>query len=338
MTYDLKIKQQSEIYIGNAAQLLQELLPKGRVVVISDVNIDRLHHPLLASVDPILIGTGETIKTLTTAGSIYRQFVERGVDRSTFVLGIGGGIVTDITGFVASTYMRGLRFGFVSTTLLSQVDASIGGKNGVNLDGYKNMVGTFNQPEFVICDVDLLKTLPEREFRAGLAEIVKAAIIADAELFETLERLSFAELRQDKELLRRIILAAMSVKAEIVESDEHEHGERRKLNLGHTFAHAIEKSSSKLNHGEAVAVGLSIIANLAVGLGAAKPAVRDRIEQLLLKLGFDTQPPVTIKALLKVVEKDKKAEGASINIVLPISIGVCEVRKMSIDELKSYYK
>ena len=138
----------SRIYVGEAAGLLPRLLPPGgRVVVISDANIDRRHHGLLARYEHLLIGTGETVKTLQTAETLYRRFIELGVDRSTFVLGIGGGIVTDVTGFVASTYMRGLRFGFVSTTLLGQVDASVGGKNGVNVDGYKNMVGTFSQPE-----------------------------------------------------------------------------------------------------------------------------------------------------------------------------------------------
>ncbi len=337
MSCDLKIKQQSEIYIGDAAQLLSELLPKGRVVVISDVSIDRLHHSLLAPFDPILIGTGETIKTLATAASIYQQFVDRGVDRSTFVLGIGGGIVTDVAGFVASTYMRGLKFGFVSTTLLSQVDASIGGKNGVNLDGYKNMVGTFNQPQFVICDVKLLKTLPDREFRAGLSEIVKAGVIADASLFTEVEHSTFDALRKDNVLLRGVILSAMRVKADIVERDECEHGERRKLNLGHTFAHAIEKSSSKMNHGEAVAVGMAMIADLGVRLGVTEVAVRDRIVNLLVSLGFDIQPPVAVKSLLKAIDKDKKSEEGTINIVLPTSIGSCEVRRMTLDELKSYY-
>lgn len=168
------VRQQSGIYIGPTSDILPGVLPEGRVVVVSDATIDRLYHPMLAPYDTVLIGLGESIKTLQTVESIYRRFIELGVDRSTFVLGIGGGIVTDVTGFAAATYMRGLDFGFVSTTLLGQVDASVGGKNGVNVDGYKNMAGTFSQPRFVVCDPGMLRTLSDREFRAGLAEVVKA--------------------------------------------------------------------------------------------------------------------------------------------------------------------
>ena len=182
----------------------------------------------------MLIGTGQSVKTLQTVERVLRRVIELGVDRKTFVLGIGGGIVTDVAGFAASIYMRGLRFGFVSTTLLGQVDASVGGKNGVNLDGYKNMTGTFTQPDFVVYDPALLRTLPDREFRAGLAEVVKSAIIADAELFARLEQSDFATLRRDTDLLADALSAAVRVKADIVERDERESGERRKLNLGHT--------------------------------------------------------------------------------------------------------
>ena len=331
------VRQQSQVYIGSAAELLPELLPEGRVVVVSDATIDRLYHPLLAKYDTVLIGTGESIKTLQTVETIYRRFIELGVDRSTFVLGIGGGIVTDVAGFAASTYMRGLRFGFVSTTLLGQVDASVGGKNGVNVDGYKNMAGTFTQPQFVVCDPSLLRSLPDREFRAGLAEVVKAAIIADADLFGRIEQTSFETLRTDTDLLSDVISAAIRVKADIVEYDEKESGERRKLNLGHTLAHAIEKSSNRMNHGEAVAVGTALIAGAAVKLGVLKEEDRLRIEKLLVRLGFDLTPPVEIKRLLKEVGKDKKNEDGMLRIVLPVGIGDCEVRKMAPGEFAALF-
>lgn len=331
------VRQQSQVYIGSAAELLPELLPEGRVVVVSDATIDRLYHPLLDKYDTVLIGTGESIKTLQTVETIYRRFIELGVDRSTFVLGIGGGIVTDVAGFAASTYMRGLRFGFVSTTLLGQVDASVGGKNGVNVDGYKNMAGTFTQPQFVVCDPSLLRSLPDREFRAGLAEVVKAAIIADADLFGRIEQTSFETLRTDTDLLSDVISAAIRVKADIVEYDEKESGERRKLNLGHTLAHAIEKSSNRMNHGEAVAVGTALIAGAAVKLGVLKEEDRLRIEKLLVRLGFDLTPPVEIKRLLKEVGKDKKNEDGLLRIVLPVGIGDCEVRKMAPGEFAALF-
>lgn len=333
MTHTLKVAERSDIHIGRVDELLPSLLPDSRVIVITDANIDRRQHSLLKDFEFIMIGTGESIKTLHTVETIYRRFVELGIDRSSFVLGIGGGIVTDITGFVASTYMRGLRFGFISTTLLGQVDASLGGKNGVNLDGYKNMVGTFNQPQFVICDPSLLSTLSEREFRAGMAEIVKAGIIADHSLFERIERYPFEELRTDYDLLGEIILSAIKVKAEIVGRDERESGERRKLNLGHTFAHAIEKLSMEMNHGEAVAVGTSLASRMAVQLGVLKVEDAERIERLLTTLGFSLTPPLPIKRLVSAISKDKKSDGDTLHFVLPTSIGSCEVRRMSIKEI-----
>ena len=323
------VREQSEIYIGPTADILSGVLPEGRVIVVSDATIDRLYHPLLAPYDTVLIGAGESIKTLQTVESIYRRFIELGADRSTFVLAVGGGIVTDVAG--------GLSFGFVSTTLLGQVDASVGGKNGVNVDGYKNMAGTFKQPRFVICDPEMLRTLSDREFRAGLAEVVKAAVIADADLFTRIENVSFEALRTDTDLLTDAISAAVRVKADIVERDEHETGDRRKLNLGHTLAHAIEKCSNRMNHGEAVAVGTALIADAAVKLGVLLPADRDRIVNVLEKLGFDLTPPVDVKRLLKEVGKDKKSEDGMLRIVLPVGIGDCEVRPMPIADFAALF-
>ena len=331
------VRSRSGIYIGPVKDILSGVLPEGRVVVVSDATIDRLYHPLLEKYDTVLIGLGESVKTLQTVETIYRRFIELGVDRSTFVLAVGGGIVTDVAGFAASTYMRGLKFGFVSTTLLGQVDASVGGKNGVNVDGYKNMAGTFTQPQFVICDPGLLRTLPDREFRAGLAEVVKAAIIADADLFGRIGNTTFEALRTDTDLLTDAVSAAIRVKADIVERDEHESGDRRKLNLGHTLAHAIEKCSNRMNHGEAVAVGTALIAGAAVKLGVLSEADRDRIVHVLMQLGFDLMPPVDVKRLLKEVGKDKKNEEGILRIVLPVGIGDCEVRPMKIDDFAALY-
>lgn len=331
------VRQQSEIYIGPTSDILPGVLPGGRVVVVSDATIDRLYHPMLAPYDTVLIGLGESIKTLQTVESIYRRFIELGVDRSTFVLGIGGGIVTDVAGFAAATYMRGLDFGFVSTTLLGQVDASVGGKNGVNVDGYKNMAGTFSQPRFVICDPGMLRALSDREFRAGLAEVVKAAIIADADLFARIEATTFDDLRSDTDLLTDAVSASIRVKADIVERDERESGDRRKLNLGHTLAHAIEKCTNRLNHGEAVAVGTALIADASVKLGVLTAEDRDRIAGVLKKLGFDLTPPVDVKRLLKEVGKDKKNEDGMLRIVVPIGIGDCDVRPMKMDAFAALF-
>ena len=323
------LRGRSDVYVGAAAEILSDVLPSGRVIVVTDAAIDRLYPGLLAPYEKVLIGRGESAKTLRTVEELYRRFIELGADRKTFILGIGGGIVTDVAGFAAATYMRGVAFGFVSTTLLGQIDASVGGKNGVNVDGYKNMAGTFTQPRFVICDPAMLRSLPDREFRAGLAEAVKAAVIADAALFARIETTGFETLRQDTELLSAVIAAAVQVKAAIVERDEREAGERRKLNLGHTLAHAIEKCSDRMNHGEAVAVGTALIADAAVRIGVLDPAVRERIRGVLLRLGFDLNPPVPLARLLREVGKDKKSEEGVLHVVLPTGIGSCEVRPMT---------
>ncbi len=337
MDYSIKIKDSSEVIVGSVSELLPRLLPDKRVVVVSDTNIDRHYHTLVNRYEHVLIGLGEASKTLVTADAIYKKFISMGVDRSTFVLAIGGGIVTDVAGFVASTYMRGVEFGFVSTSLLGQVDASVGGKNGVNVDGYKNMVGTFTQPRFVICDVGMLRTLPEREVRTGMAEVIKAGIIADEELFSKLELTPLAELTKNPDLLAEVVYRAIKVKADIVERDEREHGDRRKLNLGHTLAHAIEKSSSKMNHGEAVAVGLSLISEAAARRGLLSAADKERICSLLQRTGFDLTPPVAMRVLLKAVSKDKKSEGDVLNVVFPTAIGACEVVPMPLEEFRAMF-
>ncbi len=338
MNYTINIKDCSQVVVGSVAEWLPRLLPKRRVVVVSDTNLDRHYHSLLGDFDHILIGLGETSKTLHTLDYIYRQFIELGVDRSTFILAIGGGIVTDVAGFAASTFMRGLEFGFVSTSLLGQVDASVGGKNGVNVDGYKNMVGTFTQPRFVICDVAMLRTLNEREFRTGLAEMIKSAIIADGELFEMLEKVDFSALHSDVELLMELVYRAIKVKAAIVERDERESGDRRLLNLGHTLAHAIEKSSSKFNHGEAVACGLALVADAACRRGVLAEQTKERICALLLRAGFTLTPPVEMAKLLKAVKKDKKAEGDDIYVVFPHAIAHCEVERMPLEAFKALFR
>lgn len=323
------------MHIGSTKELLAKLLPQKRVVVISDTNIDRTHRDIIEPYEHIFIGQGEQAKSFTTLEEIYRKLIDMGADRSTFILGVGGGIVTDITGFVASTYMRGVEFGFVTTTLLGAVDASVGGKNGVNIGGFKNMVGAFSQPKFVICDVALLHSLNDREFRAGLAEVIKTAIIGDKELFEMLEQSSFNELRKNDELLQQIIIHSVKVKASIVAEDEFEGGRRRVLNLGHTIAHAIEKCTTRLSHGEAVAVGLHQITSSALAKNYISEEDTKRIHDLLQAYGFNTTSPVERRPIIKAIKGDKKRKGNSLNIILPTAIGAVEDRLISFEELES---
>ncbi|MFI3331624.1 MAG: 3-dehydroquinate synthase [Rikenellaceae bacterium] len=327
----------SKVCIGDVIQELDSYLPDNKIVVITDSNLHRLYRPLIEKYEYIVIGLGETNKTLLTIDEIYNQLIEMGVDRHSYIVGIGGGIVTDITGFVASTYMRGLGFGFVATSLLAQVDASVGGKNGCNVGGYKNMVGTFNQPDFVLCDTSMLSTLPEREVKAGISEIIKAGIIADKNLFEKFENTSFAELYSNKEILREVITDSVKVKARVVEMDEKEMGERKKLNLGHTFAHAVEKSTSDFLHGEAVAIGMVMASEVACGLGKLSKEDQERIIRSIKNMNLPTECSIDKRTLLKAMRSDKKKDQASIDVIIPCKIGHCEIIKMSFEELEKLF-
>lgn len=332
----IEITSKSRVYIGDAGALLAELLPERRVIVISDTGVDCLQHELIAPYDTILVGRGESAKSLAMLDGVYRRLIELGADRTTFILGVGGGVVTDIAGFVASTYMRGVEFGFVTTTLLGAVDASVGGKNGVNIGGYKNMVGTFSQPQFVICDVSLLHTLPDREFRAGLAEVIKTAILGDAELFEMLERSTFEALREDKSLLTDVVTRCVRVKASVVAQDEREAGCRRILNLGHTVAHAIEKESSNYSHGEAVAIGIYYMTRKALEHNLISDVDAKRIFALIERYGFDVELPIERKAMLKAIGGDKKRRGDALHLILPTAIGAVEDSEVALDGLENF--
>ncbi|MEG1634329.1 MAG: 3-dehydroquinate synthase family protein, partial [Rikenellaceae bacterium] len=225
---EVKGNNNSRIIIGSLKTNLPQLVEGRKVVVITDENVFNVYSEIITQYPYIVIACGEQHKTLDDLDAIYSRLLELHVDRHSCIVGFGGGIVTDITGFVASTYQRGVDFGFVATSLLAQVDASVGGKNGVNHHGFKNMIGVFNQPRFVVCDVDLLRSLPIREFRAGLAEIIKAGVIKSRSLFEKFERNSFDGFYRDKSLLEDVIYESINIKAEVVRQDEHELGERKK--------------------------------------------------------------------------------------------------------------
>lgn len=311
------------IHIGSAENILRELTASRRTIIITDTNIKALYPEFISQWQNIVIGQGEGIKTLDTVGMICAELLALEADRSVLLVGIGGGIVTDIVGFVASTYMRGVDFGFVSTTLVGQVDASIGGKNGVNLNGYKNIVGTFNLPKFIIADPDMLSTLPERELRAAMGEVIKYALIEDPTIMEIGER-------------AEIIKHCMSIKKRIVEADFREGGERKLLNLGHTFGHAIEKSLPEhYLHGEAVAIGICIASRISTELGLLDRENKEKIVEHIAKLGLPTTcPDVTIVDLAKIVLSDKKRKGDTIDMILLDRIGHALIYPISINKLQ----
>jgi 3-dehydroquinate synthase len=325
----------SQVMIGESIGSLPEYLAGSRAIIITDVNVHRHYRDFFPTDNIIQIGTGEVIKTLDTIRYIIGKLIEMEADRTSYIVGIGGGIVCDITGFAASIYERGLRFGFVSTTLLSQVDASVGGKNGVNFEGYKNMVGVFNQPEFVICDPDLLKTLPRKEILNGCAEIVKHAAIADRDLFNYLEENYKRLLGLDSIIIEKVVHDSVMIKSQLVNRDELEKGERKKLNFGHTIGHALEKVTG-VTHGEAVSAGMYNACVISEKIGLLKHKDTIRIKVLLENLGLPTTIQADHEKMIDALGKDKKREKDRIHFVLLDGIGRAIVKEIPIDELQAF--
>ena len=323
----------SNILIGERLANLQRYVPVAKPIIITDVNVGQLYPLESMASDVITIGIGEEIKTLDTVREIYAHLVSSEADRSAFIVGVGGGIVCDITGFAASTFLRGVRFGFVATTLLAQVDASVGGKNGVNYEGYKNMVGLFHQPEFVICDPELLKTLPRKEISCGLAEIVKHAAIADADLFAYLEKHAEDILALDRRAIEKLVRVSVRIKSAIVSRDETEKGMRRLLNFGHTFGHAIEKVAG-VPHGEAVSMGMVIASALSVQKGLLSAQEDQRLRAVLNNLKLPTRIAENSPKITEAIAKDKKRAGDRIHFVLLNGIGTARVDQLSMKEIE----
>jgi 3-dehydroquinate synthase len=324
----------SRILLNESISNLKNYLPAGKnIIVITDANILKHYSKHIENYNVIEIGQGEKNKTLATIDKIMGKLVEFEADRSAFIIGIGGGIVCDVTGFAASVYMRGLRFGFVSTTLLSQVDASVGGKNGVNYKGFKNMVGVFNQPEFVICDLELFKTLDRNEYIGGFAEIIKHGAIKDINLFEFLEANYKSALDYNTDTLHRLIRDSVVIKSNVVEQDEKEKGERRKLNFGHTFGHAIEKLT-KISHGKAIAIGMNLAAQASVKKGLLSSNEAERLRKLTENMQLPVKLTENKTALFNAMKKDKKREGSGIHLVLLEGLGNAVVVNINYNELE----
>ncbi|MFP4557133.1 MAG: 3-dehydroquinate synthase [Bacteroidales bacterium] len=330
-------RSESQILIGESYRNIEKYLPHSNVFIITDSNLMQLYgeempeHPIF-SIEP-----GEQSKSLEVVSQICSWLLTNGADRKSFVLGFGGGVVCDIAGFVASVYMRGVEFGFVSTSLLSQIDASVGGKNGVDLDGYKNIIGTFNQPKFVLCDTEMLRTLPAIELSNGLAEMVKHALIANKEKFEIMENSVSELLAYNENILESLISQSVRIKADIVAADERESGERKKLNLGHTWGHAVEKVTG-LPHGQSVSIGLEFAALLSVSKGLLKNDDYLRIMNLLTSLQLPINAEVSPLLIFQVLVKDKKRVSESIDFVLLNGIGSVTVERLAIKEIEEFYK
>ncbi len=326
-----------EIGAGNSVGLagfIEGRRPTEHVVVVTDSNVAELHADALSDrltdegVEVLLleVDAGEPSKNADVAIELWERMLEEGVDRQSVVLAIGGGVVGDLAGFVAATFMRGLPFFQAPTTLLAQVDSSVGGKVGINLPGGKNMVGAFWQPAGVLIDVDLLATLPEREFRAGMAEVVKYGVILDAEFFAYLEANITGINAREPAVMRHIVRRCCRLKADVVEADETEvSGKRAVLNYGHTFGHALEAATgyTRLLHGEAVAIGMTCAASLSETIGIAPKGLARRQTILLEAIGLPTTTPVDLDPdeLLSLMWKDKKVQEGQLRLVLVRSLG-----------------
>lgn len=294
------------------------------IFVVYDENVSHVAAEVIGVLDGvkgcIAIDTSEELKTMDTAVLICRQLMEAGASRKALVLAVGGGITTDLTGFAASIYKRGVRYANIPTTLLAQVDAAIGGKTGVNFDGYKNMLGAIVQPQFTFICPAVLKSLPARELKAGLAELLKTFLIADSAAYSKVVS-SFTDGKTPEIPSADLILKAAAIKAAIVERDPYEAGERAKLNLGHTFAHAIEHEArmrgDDVVHGEAVAIGIIMAAGKAEREGIAENGLTERLKADFKHLGLPTECPYDNLEFTK----DKKAAGEKVTFILPVKPG-----------------
>jgi shikimate kinase / 3-dehydroquinate synthase len=319
----------------NSLQRLGEMLqPRGlqNPVVVTDniiasFHLEKLQNSLQVSgfeSKSIVLPAGEDHKNLETVAHLWKSFLERGLDRNSTVIALGGGVIGDLAGFAASTYMRGIRWVAVPTSLLSMVDASLGGKTGFDLPEGKNLIGSFYPPKLVLADPQLLQTLPDRELRSGMAEVVKHGILSDPELFNLCSR----GLDWVKANLEKIVKRAMAVKIKIIEEDPYERGFRAALNLGHTVGHAVELVSRfELTHGEAIAIGMVIEATYSERIGLAQQGLSEMIIKTLRELGLPVQIPreLSREEILSAMRVDKKKDSTVIRFALPVKIGQVEL-------------
>ncbi|CAD7289655.1 3-dehydroquinate synthase [Campylobacter majalis] len=346
MQVDIKLKQNEKNYKVFINEL-DKISLSGKVAIITNAKIAGLHLNTLFSkiiadeVYVVTIPDGEEYKNLNTCEDILRQLFISKLDRTSTLIGFGGGVVTDMTGFVASIYERGIKFINIPTTLLAQVDASVGGKTGVNNSFGKNLIGTFYQPEAVYCQMDFLRTLPSREFNAGVAEVIKMAVMFDNDMFKWLQQ---ADLKNESEL-SKLVQKSIQLKADVVSKDERERGLRAVLNYGHTFAHVIENQTQYkcYLHGEAVAIGMNMANSLALKLGLIDAKQRDMIKNLMHKFNLPTHYKIeNVENFYNAFLLDKKSENDKIKFILPCAIGdnliKSDVSKDDVLEILSEFK
>jgi 3-dehydroquinate synthase len=333
LTYQFSDKI-TQYYLGDSIDNLHEYVSPDRVVIIMDENVERLHGSKLSAWKKLVVTSGEAAKEINVFTELIEGLTKLEADRKTMLIGIGGGVVTDLTGFAASVYMRGAPFAFVPTTLLAQVDASIGGKNGINFRQYKNMLGTIRQPEFILFDYQLLSTLPEEEWISGLAEVIKYGCIMDADLFHYLEENRIAILNREQQAVSLLIGKCVKHKSDIVKADEFEMNQRRWLNFGHTIGHPVEKLE-KIAHGKAVSIGMVAAAKLSEKM----VHLDNKSTARLIRLLNDYHLPVIItcsrEEIYNLFKLDKKREKDFIHFVLLEQLGKAVIKPVLLDDLKT---
>ena len=314
---------------------VEKLAPKEKTVMITDEHVFAKHKKKFKGWNTIVLKAGEKYKVQQTVDVVIDQLIAFGADRKTTLVGVGGGVVTDITGYVAGIYMRGIRFGFVPTSLLAMVDASIGGKNGIDVGVYKNMVGLIRQPAFLLYDISFLKTLPKTEWQNGFAEIIKHACIKDAVMFRQLQKHKLSDYLKNPKLLSVLIEQNVLIKTKVVVNDEFEQGERKLLNFGHTLGHAIE-NMYELSHGQAISIGMTYAAVMSQQLKHFTGA--EMVAQVLEKYGLPTFATFNTKKAFKILMMDKKKDNVSINYILLEKIGKGVVQPLLFVQLQEIFK
>lgn len=311
---------------------LEKLAGKEQAVLITDEHIFQAHKKKFKGWNTIALQPGEEYKVQATVDSVIEQLIEFGADRTTWLIGIGGGVVTDITGYVAAVYMRGIRCGFLPTSVLAMVDAAIGGKNGIDVDMYKNLVGTIRQPQFLLYDYSFLRSLPKMEWVNGFAEIIKHSCIKDLRMFKELEQHKPGFFQKDKTALAKLIRRNAEIKSGVVQQDEFEKGERRLLNFGHTLGHAIE-NMYELSHGQAISIGMTAACSISEKLTGFTES--NRVIKVLDQYGLPTLAKFDKQKAFDVLKMDKKREKKAMNYVLLDKIGKGVVQSIPMDQLEN---
>jgi len=320
-------------YFDAEFSLLEHIVSKEKTILVTDENIFAVAKEKFDGWNTIVIKAGEEFKQQATVDLVIQQLIEKEADRNSMIVGVGGGVVTDITGYAASIYMRGVRFGFVPTTILAMVDASIGGKNGVDVGVYKNLVGFIRQPDFLLFDYSLLKTLPQEHWINGFAEVIKHACIKDAGMFALLEKYVPEDFKKDSTLLATLIERNVNIKTTVVLNDEFERGDRKLLNFGHTLGHAIE-NVYQLLHGHAISIGMMAAAAFSEKLIGFRQEDTQRLKKLLEKYHLPTAKAFEKDKVWNLLKMDKKRASSEMNFILLKNIGEAVVQPIPLVQLE----